>query len=217
VDRDRLSGTTAAWSAVVVRAPGGAGAVAWAKAEQRSFENGADVAWGALGDRRVAQAALPAARHPLARRAVELLDALELRDRSGLRLRYNEPWGQGQRRLDGVGRRGAPRGGRRGGGEGLRGRGGVRARGLRRGLGITAKHETSEENVAMVEPLQALGAAIAEYGLQLGAQSRGADEGTRGRGWRSRRGCGRSTNTGCGTQEKAGQRERKRAGSWCHR
>ncbi|MDP3212880.1 MAG: hypothetical protein Q8S73_02155 [Deltaproteobacteria bacterium] len=46
--------------------------------------------------------------------------------------------------------------------------------------GITAKHETSEENVAMGEPLRALAAAIAEYGLRVGAQYRGSRRGDEG-------------------------------------
>ncbi|MDO9022622.1 MAG: hypothetical protein Q8S73_43330 [Deltaproteobacteria bacterium] len=150
-----------------------------AKADQRPFDNAADVAWGALGDRLLAQASLPAARHPLAPRAGEMLDALELRDRSWLRLRYNEQWAQGQRRLDRVAAEGLRGDIDAAAGKGFLGEVEFAHAAYGEALGITAKHETSEENVAMVEPLRALAAAIAEYGLQVGAQYRGADEGTR--------------------------------------
>lgn len=150
-----------------------------AKTDQRPFDNAADVSWGALGDRLMAQSALPAARHPLAGRAGELLDALELRDRSWLKLRYNEQWAQGQRRLDRVGAGGLREDIDAAAGKGFLGEVEFAHAAYGEALGITAKNGATDDNVAMVEPLRALAAAIAEYGLQVGAQYRGADEATR--------------------------------------
>ena len=138
-----------------------------AKTDGRPFDSAADATSGGLGDRLAAMAALPAERHPLAPRAGELLDALELRDRSWLKSRYNEQRAQAQRRLDRVAA------------EGLRGDIDAAAGGgflsevevahaaYGVALGITATNEDAEENVAI---------AIAEYGLQLGAQYRAANE-----------------------------------------
>jgi hypothetical protein len=150
-----------------------------AKTDQRPFDNAADVSWSALTGRLVAQAALPADRHPRAARAAALLDALELRDLSWLKLKYNEQWAQAERRivrltadalrgevdeLAGVGFLGEVEHAHKAYGD---------------ALGITARHEHVDDNVAMVEPLRALSAAVAEYGLQLCALRRGASAETR--------------------------------------
>ena len=149
------------------------------KVDLRPFDNSADVAWGALIDRLAAQAALPVERHPEAAQAAALLDALELRSRSWLALRYNEQWAQGQRRLDRIVQ------------DNLRGAVNALAgaaflsevefahAAYGEALGITARREDTDDNVAMLPKLRALADAIAEYGLQLAAQYRGADADTR--------------------------------------
>lgn len=150
-----------------------------AKTDQRPFDNAADVSWGALIDRLGAQAALPRARHPRAEQAATLLDALELRDRSWLTLRYNEQWAQGQRRLDRVAAddlRGAIDAVA---GDGFLAEVEFAHKAYGEALGITTRHDDVDDNVAMVEPLRALSAAVAEYGLQLCALHRGASAQTR--------------------------------------
>lgn len=148
-----------------------------AKTDQRPFDNAADVSWGALADRLSAQAALPRSRHPRAEQAAALLDALELRDRSWLTLRYNEQWAQAQRRLDRV-----ESDDLRGALDAVAGDGFLSEVEFAHGaygeaLGITVRHEGVDDNVAMLEPLRALSSAVAEYGLQLCALHRtaGAD------------------------------------------
>jgi hypothetical protein len=150
-----------------------------AKPDQRPFDNAADVSWGALGDRLAAQSVLPAARHPLAPRAGELLDALELRERAWLKLRYDKQWAEAQRRLDRVAAEGLRGDVDAAAGEGFLSEVEFAHAAYGAALGITAKHDYVEENVAMVESLRALAAAIAEYGLQLGAQYRRASEAER--------------------------------------
>lgn len=150
-----------------------------AKTDQRPFDNAADVSWGALSDRLGAQAALPSDRHPRAAQAATVLDALELRDLSWLKLKYNEQWAQAQRRLDRVASddlRGAINALS---GDGFLDEVEFAHKAYGEALGITSRHEHADDNVAMVEPLRALSAAIAEYGLQLSALYRGASAETR--------------------------------------
>jgi len=150
-----------------------------AKTDPRPFDNAADVSWSALADRLAALSVLPAERHPLARRAGALLDALELRDRSWLKLRYNEQWAQAQRRLDRVRADGLRGDLDAAAGDGFLTEVETAHAAYGAALGITVKHDAAEANVAVAESLRALAAAIAEYGLQLGAQYRRADDETR--------------------------------------
>jgi hypothetical protein len=150
-----------------------------AKVDHRPFDNAADVSWGALAGRLGAQAALPHDRHPRAARAAGLLDRLKLDDLSWLTGKYNEQWSQAEHRLGRVRSEEL-----RGDIDELAGKGFLDEvehahKAYGDALGITARHEGADDNVAMVEPLRALCDAVAEYGLQLCAAHRKADAATR--------------------------------------
>jgi len=157
----------------------------WAKQVPRStndarpFDNGSDVSWGALIDRIAAQAALPHERHPRAPVAAELLTTLELHDRLWLNLQYNEQWAQAQRRLQRIDTMDLRATIQEIAGEGFLTEVEFAHKAYGDALGITAQHPQVEDNVALVEPLRALAAAVAGYGLQLAAQYHNADAETR--------------------------------------
>ncbi len=144
------------------------------KTDQRPFDNAADTSWGALCARLGAQAALPHDRHPRALQAAAVLDALELRDMSWLTLKYNEQWAQAQRRLDRVASDDLRDTIAALAGEGFLDEVEFAHKAYGEALGITSRHDQAVDNVAMLEPLRALSAAIADYGLQLCALYRGA-------------------------------------------
>lgn len=143
--------------------------------DARPLDNSADVAWAAFIDRIAAYASLPQARHPKAEQAAGVLTRLELRDRGWLNARFNEQWAQAQRRLDRIESLGLRATVQTLAGEDFLTEVEQTHKAYGEALGITAQHPEVEANVDLVEPLRALGAAMAAYGLQLAAQYAGAD------------------------------------------